>query len=176
MEIGETSSCRGSRIAMASLWRGFVRAVRENRPMTDDFSPITGRCMCGAVEVSSVAPFVGALYCHCKRCQRRSGTTRSMTALCPAGAFSVTAGEEKVRVWDPGDGWLKAFCVDCGSHTHTISPDDPTLVAIRLGCLDADPRIRPQVHQFVAYASPLEPLPDDGLPRFPERLGATDPL
>ena len=19
---------------------------------------------------------------------------------------------------DPGDGWLKAFCVDCGSHTH----------------------------------------------------------
>jgi hypothetical protein len=42
--------------------------------------------------------------------------------------------------------------------------------------LDQDPGIRPQVHQFVAYASALEPLPDDGLPRFPERLGATDPL
>jgi hypothetical protein len=107
--------------------------------MIDDFSPFTGRCMCGAVEVSTTAQFVGALFCHCKRCQRRSGTTRSMTALCPAGAFSVTAGEDKVRVWDPGDGWLKAFCVDCGSHTHTISPDDPTLVAIRLGCLDQDP-------------------------------------
>ena len=86
--------------------------------MTDDFSPITGRCMCGAVEVSAAEPFVGALYCHCTRCQRRSGTTRSMTALCPAGAFSVTAGEEKVRIWDPADGWLKAFCADCGSHTH----------------------------------------------------------
>jgi hypothetical protein len=155
------SFCR-SRIASAACGRAFVRAVRQNRPMADDFSPITGRCMCGAVEVSSVAPFVGALYCHCKRCQRRSGTTRSMTALCPGGAFSVTAGEDKVRVWDPGDGWLKAFCIDCGSHTHTISPDDPALVAIRLGCLDADPGIRPQVHQFVAYASPLEPLPDDG--------------
>lgn len=132
--------------------------------------------MCGAVEVSTAAPFVGALYCHCKRCQRRSGTTRSMTALCPAGAFSVTAGKDKLRVWDPGDGWLKAFCVDCGSHTHTISPDDPTLVAIRLGCLDQDPGIRPQAHQFVAYASSLELLPDDGLPRYPERLGATEPL
>ena len=130
--------------------------------MSDDFTPLTGRCICDAVEVSTVAPFIGALFCHCKRCQRRSG-----------GAFSVTAGEDKVRAWDPGDGWRKAFCVDCGSHTHTISPDDPTLVAIRLGCLDQDPGIRPQAHQFVAYASPLEPLPDDGLPRFPERLGAT---
>jgi hypothetical protein len=99
-----------------------------------------------------------------------------MTALCPAGAFAVTAGEDKIRIWDPGDGWRKAFCAECGSHTHTISPDDPTLVAIRLGCLGQDPGIRPQAHQFVSYASPLEPLPDDGLPRFPERLGATDPL
>ena len=85
----------------------------------------------GTVEVSTAAPFVGALFCHRKRCQRRSGTTRSMTALCPPVAFSVSAGEDKMRIWDPGDGWLKAFCVDCGSHTHTISRDDPTLVAIR---------------------------------------------
>jgi hypothetical protein len=116
--------------------------------MTDDFTPLTGRCMCGAVEVSTAAPFVGALYCPCKRCQRRSGTTRSMTALCPAGAFSVTAGQDKVRVWDPGRRLAQAFCVDCGSHTHTISPDDSKLVAIRLGCLVADPGIRPQVHQI----------------------------
>ena len=88
----------------------------------------------------------------------------------------MTAGEDKLRIWDPGDGWRKAFCTECGSHTHTISPDDPSVVAIRMGCLDQDPGIRPQVHQFVAYASPIEPLPDDGLPRFPERLGTTDPL
>src|SRR5215207_7754949 len=126
----------------------FAGRVARRSTVTDDFIPLTGRCMCGAVEVSTAAPFVGALFCHCKRCQRRSGTTRSMTALCPAGAFSVTAGEDKVRVCDPGDGWRKAFCVDCGSHTHTISPDDPTLVAIRLGCLDEDPGIRPQADQF----------------------------
>jgi hypothetical protein len=146
--------------------------------MTEELTPLTGRCMCGAVEIRTDAPFLGALYCHCTRCQRRSGTTRSMTALCPQGAFSVTQGEDRVRLWDPGDGWIKAFCEECGSHTHTISPDDPTVVAIRLGCLDhePDPGIRPQAHQYVAYASPLEPIPDDGLPRFPERLGATNPL
>ena len=80
--------------------------------MTDGFKELTGRCMCGAVEIATDAPFLGALYCHCKRCQRRSGTTRSITALCPKGAFSVRSGEDKIRVWDPGDGWRKAFCTD----------------------------------------------------------------
>jgi hypothetical protein len=136
--------------------------------MSDDFTPLTGRCMCDAVEVSTAAPFIGALFCHCKHCQRRSGTTRSMTALCPSGAFSVTAGDDKVRVWDPGDGWRKAFCAECGSHTHSLSPDDPTLVAIRLGCLDQDPGIRPQAHQFVAYARPrLSRCPTMGYPVSP---------
>jgi hypothetical protein len=31
-----------------------------------------------------------------------------------------------------------------------------------------DPGIRPSYRQFVAYASAWEPLPDDGLTRFPE--------
>jgi hypothetical protein len=26
------------------------------------------------------------------------------------------------------------------------------------------------VHQFVTYAAPWAPVPDDGLPRFPERM------
>ncbi len=40
-------------------------------------------------------------------------------------------------------------------------------VGIRLGVLDEDPGIRPSVHQYVVYAAPWEPIPDDGLPRFP---------
>ena len=34
-----------------------------------------------------------------------------------------------------------------------------------------DPGIRPQWHQFVAYASAWERVPDDGLPRHHERRG-----
>jgi hypothetical protein len=40
---------------------------------------------------------------------------------------------------------------------------------VRLGAFDADPGVRPGIRQFVAYAAPWEPIPDDGLPRFPER-------
>jgi hypothetical protein len=47
-------------------------------------------------------------------------------------------------------------------------PEDPTVISVRLGAFDDDPGIRPGYRQFVAYAAPWEPLPDDGLPRFPE--------
>ena len=132
--------------------------------------------MCESVRFEVDGPFLGALYCHCGRCQRRSGSAYSITALSEPGTFRVTKGEELLRSWDPGDGWVKSFCERCGSHTHTANPDDPTVIATRLGCLDQDPEIRPSAHQFVSYALPWHPLPDDGLPRFPERLGTTPPL
>ena len=37
-----------------------------------------------------------------------------------------------------------------------------------MGTFDGDPGIRPSVRQFVAYAAPWEPIPDDGLPRHAE--------
>jgi hypothetical protein len=39
---------------------------------------------------------------------------------------------------------------------------------VRLGTFDADPGIRPSYRQYVAYAAPWEPIPDDGLERYPE--------
>ena len=46
---------------------------------------------------------------------------------------------------------------------------DPEAIGVRLGAIDGDPGVRPSVHQFVAYAAPWEQIPDDGLPRYPER-------
>lgn len=36
--------------------------------------------------------------------------------------------------------------------------------------LDQDPGVPPMGHQFVSYAPAWYEIPDDGLPRFPERL------
>jgi hypothetical protein len=132
--------------------------------------PLTGGCMCEAVRFEVSEPLLGALYCHCKRCQRRTGTAFSATALTAPGSFEVTAGEDLVRSWRPPDGWIKAFCGECGSHVFTTHPENPELVSVRMGALDGDPGIRPSAHQFVDYAAPWDPIPDDGLPRFPERL------
>jgi hypothetical protein len=133
-------------------------------------SPLTGGCLCGGVRYDVTEPLVVASYCHCTRCQRRTGTSSSANARTVPGSVRIVAGEELVRTWEPPDGAPKAFCTVCGSALWSLSPDDPELLSIRLGTLDDDPGIRPSYRQFVDYAAPWEPVPDDGLQRYPERI------
>jgi hypothetical protein len=133
----------------------------------NDF-PITGGCNCGAVRFEVTEPLVAASYCHCKRCQRRSGAAASANAHPTPGTFRIVAGEDKLRVWKPEDGREKWFCGDCGSSLFGRNPNDADPIGIRMGAFDDDPLIRPSVRQFVAYAAPWEPIPDDGLPPHPE--------
>ena len=130
--------------------------------------PLTGGCGCGAVRFEIDAPLLSASYCHCTRCQRRTGTAASANARLAPGSFRLVVGEEHVRTWAPEGGFEKAFCVLCGSALFSRAPESSEPGGVRLGALDSDPGVRPQWHQFVAYAAPWEPLPDDGLPRHPE--------
>jgi hypothetical protein len=140
--------------------------------MSDRTTHLTGRCMCGAVTFAVSEPLLGALMCHCKRCQRRTGTAFSVSGLTAPGSFAVTrADDDALRTYRPGDdGWSKSFCSACGSQLFTTHPENAELIAVRLGALDQDPGVRPGLHQFVDYAAPWAPVPDDGLPRFPERM------
>jgi hypothetical protein len=131
--------------------------------------PLTGGCGCGAVRFEVNAPPVSASYCHCTRCQRRTGTAAAITARVAPGSFRLVAGEEHVRAWAPEDGFEKMFCGLCGSALFSRNPRDPSVIGVRFGAFDRDPGIRPQYRQFVAYAAPWEPIPDDGLPRYDER-------
>jgi hypothetical protein len=124
--------------------------------------------MCGGVRWEISEPLVSAGYCHCTRCQRRTGTAASASARVAPGSLRVTVGEELIREWRPPDGFAKVFCSACGSALWSRHPEDPDVIGVRLGTFDGDPGIRPQYRQYVAYAAPWEPLPDDGLPRFPE--------
>jgi hypothetical protein len=132
--------------------------------------PLTGGCLCGGVRYEVTAPPVSAGYCHCTRCQRRTGTAASAQARLAPGSLTITAGEELVTAYDPEDGgFLKSFCSRCGSALWSRDPSDPDAVSVRLGTFDADPGVRPAYRQFVAYAAVWEPIPDDGLPHYPER-------
>jgi hypothetical protein len=134
--------------------------------------PLTGGCNCGAVRFEVTEPLVMASYCHCRRCQRRSGAAASPNAHPAPGSVRIVSGEDRLRGWTPPDGAEKAFCGDCGSALFARDPDGGEVLAIRMGAFDADPGLRPSLRQFVGYAAPWEPIPDDGLPRHPERRPA----
>jgi len=131
--------------------------------------PLTGGCLCDGVRFEVTEPLVSAGYCHCTRCQRRTGTAASVSGRIVPGSLRIVAGEELVRSYQPEDGFAKDFCSGCGSALWSRDPDDPNVISVRLGAFDADPGIRPSYRQFVAYAAAWEPVPDDGLPRYPER-------
>ncbi|MDO8213808.1 GFA family protein [Conexibacter sp. CPCC 206217] len=135
----------------------------------DDDMAMTGGCNCGAVRFAVTAPFESAGYCHCRRCQRRTGTGSSIGGTVASSAFAIVQGAEHVRTWRPEDGWAKSFCGACGSHLFSGGVDGDALVGVRLGALDGDPGIRPQWRQWVGSALPWEPIPDDGLPRYEGR-------
>ena len=62
--------------------------------------------MCEAVRFEVSSPLLGAVYCHCKRCQRRTGTGFSVSGLTQPGSFSITRGADDVATYEPGDdGW-----------------------------------------------------------------------
>ena len=84
----------------------------------------------------------------------------------------MVSGEELVSEWVRDEGFAKCFCSVCGSALWSRHPESGVM-SVRLGTFDGDPGIRPQWHQFVAYASAWEPVPDDGLPRYPEGKPAT---
>lgn len=130
--------------------------------------PLTGGCGCGAVRFEVTEPLVGALYCHCTRCQRRTGTAAAASANPAPGSFRIVKGESEIRGWRPEGGFEKCFCGQCGSAVFSRDPQSHDPVVIRLGAFDSDPGVRPSVRQFVAYAASWEPIPDDGLPRFAE--------
>jgi hypothetical protein len=129
--------------------------------------PLTGGCPCGGVRFEVTEPPVSASYCHCTRCQRRTGTAASASARLVPGSLRILAGEELLRAYEPDGGFAKVFCSRCGSALWSRSPDDPDVVGVRLGAFDSDPGVRPAHRQYVAYAAPWEPIPDDGLPPYP---------
>ncbi len=131
--------------------------------------PLTGGCLCGGVRFEITEPLRSSSYCHCTRCQRRTGTGSSAQARVAPGSLRIVAGAELVGEYAPADGWPKCFCTACGGALWSRDPADEDAKSVRLGTLDSDPGLRPQWRQFTAYAASWEPIPDDGLPRYPER-------
>ena len=133
--------------------------------------PLVGGCLCGGVRFEVDGRPLNASYCHCTRCQRRTGTAASAQARFAPGSLRIVAGEDLVRDYAPPDGWVKSFCGTCGSALWSRDAESG-MVGIRLGVFDGEPGIRPEYRQFVAYAAAWEPIPEDGLPRYPDRRPA----
>jgi hypothetical protein len=136
---------------------------------------LTGGCLCGGVRFELSEPARAAGYCHCTRCQRRTGTSCSAQVRIDGRTFRLAQGAELVKAWSPPDkGFEKAFCGECGAHLFSRNPEDPMQMSVRMGAFDGDPGVRPSWRAYVAYAAPWEPIPEDGLRCYAEGVPHPD--
>jgi hypothetical protein len=130
-------------------------------------SPLRGSCGCGAIRFEISAPLLGAAYCHCHVCQKRTGTAVQASAAMAPGSLTISAGRDRLREWAPPyGGYAKSFCEECGSHLFGRAPGAEEFSIVRMAAIDGDPGVRPAARQFVASAAGWEPIPDDDLPRY----------
>ena len=92
--------------------RGAARGARAGQPSRGGIVklPLTGGCMCGGVRYEIDAPLGEAGYCHCTRCQRRTGTASSVGAAVEPGSWRIVQGEELLATYAPETGFKKVFC------------------------------------------------------------------
>jgi len=136
---------------------------------------VTGGCLCGAVRYEVDGPFLRAGHCHCSRCRKHSGAAVSTQARVRRERFRLLRGAERVRVFQPAGGAVKAFCEVCGSSLFGGTWPEGEDVSIRMGSFDGDPGIRPQYHTFVDSRAPWDEI-TDSLPRHPEGWSAAAAL
>jgi hypothetical protein len=143
-------------------------------PSSSDASDaaLTGSCGCGAVRFTVSGRPDAAAYCHCTRCQKRTGTAAQASARVAPATVTITEGVEHLGDWTPPGGLAKSFCRECGSHLFGRDPDTGEIHVVRMSAFDQDPGVRPVARQFVAYAAAWEPIPDDQLTRYDEAIPA----
>ena len=116
---------------------------------------IEGGCLCGKVRYSAKADpaFVGV--CHCKNCQRFSGTAFASVVGLPKPALKLQ-GELKTFTdrGDSGKAMLRRFCPECGSSVVDEAEAMPNMVMVLIGTLDDASWVKPTMEIYLDSAQP----------------------
>ena len=127
----------------------------------------SGGCACGAIRYECSGEPLGALNCHCRDCQRMSGSAFNTALVVPSASFRLTHGEPKsyAKQGDSGNTLRRAFCDTCGSPLFTENVARPAFVGIKAASVDDPSWVRPDMDIWTASAQPWD-YRNPELPRF----------
>lgn len=100
--------------------------------------PVEGGCQCGAVRYRIGARPLGIYACHCKDCQRFSGTTHTLSMVMNAGDVELLQGTLKGfdKAADSGRTVRMLGCEACGTKVWNEPLSSPGLLILKPGTLD----------------------------------------
>ena len=127
---------------------------------------LDGGCSCGAIRYECHAAPLFAFRCHCRDCQRTSGSgfigviwvrseTIRVTGDLKTHAFAAASGRELNR----------GFCPRCGSNVLLRSTEVPHMTQIVASSLDDPSQFQPTAELWTSRAQPWDHI-DDRLTAF----------
>jgi hypothetical protein len=124
--------------------------------------PLTGGCDCGASRYRFETPPLFVHCCHCRWCQRETGSAFALNAMIEADRVSLLGGEPEI-VDTPsasGKGQRIARCPRCRIAVWSnYSGAGPSVRFVRVGTLDEPDHLPPDIHIFTASKQPWVVLP-----------------
>ena len=105
----------------------------------------TGHCLCGAVTFSVHGQPNGMGQCHCKDCQRASGTGHMSLAFFKREDVKITGATRSfASTADSGNINTRHFCPTCGGRVYGENSARPGFMGISVGAFDDNAWFKPQ--------------------------------
>jgi hypothetical protein len=122
-----------------------------------------GGCQCGAVRYRLEGQPLALAVCHCRECQRQSGSAFGMSLIVPKESFRLLSGQPKTfsRAADSGGEVVCSFCADCGTRICHAPSKLTATVNVKPGTLDDTSWLEPGLHTWTKRKQPWVQIPKD---------------
>ncbi|MFN0039960.1 MAG: GFA family protein [Burkholderiales bacterium] len=121
-----------------------------------------GGCLCGEVRYRARGEPLMAMICHCRFCQRRTGSAFAEAVFFPEDRveFSRAPRSQYEHRSDESGRWMRLeFCPRCGTTMSWISERRPGVRAVAAGSLDAPESVTFNRHIWTRSAQPWMTFP-----------------
>ncbi len=118
--------------------------------------PYSGRCACGAITYQCEATPIGMGNCHCRDCQRSSGTSHTSVVVVPSASLTIegTNLQRYESAADSGTPVYRSFCSQCGSPLFAGNTKFPEFISIKAASLDDPSWFQPAIDIWISSAQP----------------------
>ena len=128
-----------------------------------DVYPLEGGCDCRHVRYRMNTAPLFVHCCHCRWCQRETGSAFALNAMIEADRVDTLAGAPELVPTPSASGYGQdiARCPKCRIAVWSHYAGAGPLVAfVRVGTLDEPDRLPPDIHIFTASKQPWVVIPD----------------
>lgn len=126
-----------------------------------------GSCLCGSITLDINQPLSEFGYCHCRSCQKASGSAFGANISIARNAVSINDPHQLLKEFESSPNKIRAFCSHCGSPLFAYKKPNQKIIRIRLGCLDTEFNATCQAHFHTNEKAAWYSIGDD-IPQYPE--------